>query len=431
MPSLLPQVFLERRVLTTGARRVTYFTIAHNLYSFLAGGFEIALILRLTGSFERIVGFNLLFYGLLYVAFVAGTFLIQSGKASRGFRLDLLAQVFGCAYMMVNFGSLSNPLVLAGFFLFKGVSEGLFWSTRHSALLSCVTDAERDHWSLVLQTVTIVLGVILPLLSGFVISYLILPAPTSGGSRLLPGGYFPVYALTGFLALGALVCSPRLTIAPQTVHLKKVARLRRVGGNRAWMGYLACGAFVSFSVNTSVGILNFSVLKTEFNMGLFSSWIALASAAFFFGVRQLLRRVALTRVKLVFVGSSGEFFSRLVYFFFPTVPGLIGKSLLDSFILPLRSLFGENVIRRRIELLTARQGLSLAEGILFQETVLLVARVVCCLALMVILDTLALDPVTVARAFLLVFLGYSFVDFTFIRMIERGNRKLAKESLEI
>ena len=56
---LLPHVFLERRLLTTGARRVTYFTIAHNLYSFLASGFEIALILRLTGSFERIVVFNL------------------------------------------------------------------------------------------------------------------------------------------------------------------------------------------------------------------------------------------------------------------------------------------------------------------------------------------------------------------------------------
>ena len=423
--------WMERKFLASGGRRVLFFTIAHNLYSLLAGGFEIALILRLTGSFERIVVFNLLYFVLLYIAFLGGTLLIRSGKASRGFRLDLVAQVLGCIYMMVNFHELANPLVLAGFFVFRGTSEGLFWSTRHSALLSCVTDEERDHWSLALQTLTIILGIVLPVLSGFAISYLVLPAPGSGAMTILPAGYFPVYALTGFLALAALIFSPRLSIPPQSVRFRQVSALSRVPGNRAWMGYLALGAFVSVSVSSSVGILNFYVLKTEFNMGLFASWIALASAVFFFGVRRVLQKFVLTRVKLVFVGSSGEFLSRLVYFFFPTVPGLIGKSLLDSFILPLRSLFGENVIRRRIELLTSSRGLSLAEGILFQETVLLISRVFCCLVLIVVLDSLAFDPVVVARAFLLVFLGYSFVDFTFIRMIDRGNRKLVNNPPEI
>jgi hypothetical protein len=430
MDWVLPHRWLERRLLTTGGRRVTFFTIAHSLYSLLAGGFEIALILRLTGSFERIVVFNLLFYVLLYLSFLGGTFLIRSGKASRGFRLDLLSQVCGCAYMMVCFNRLAHPAVLAGFFLFRGISEGLFWSTRHSALLYCVADRERDHWSLVLQTITIVLGVILPVLSGFAISYLVLPAP-SGSTNLLPAGYFPVYALTGILALGSLVCSPYLTIPSQSVHLRRMASLSRVPASRTWVAYLALGAFVSFSVTISVGIMNFYVLKTEFNMGLFSSWIALASAAFFFGIRRLLRTFNLTRVKLVLAGSSGEFLSRLVYFFFPTVTGLVGKSLLDSFILPLRGLFGENIIRRRIELLTASRGLSLAEGILFQETVLFMARVFCCLVLIAVLDALSFDAVTVARAFLLVFLAYSIFDFNFIRMIDRGNRKLTKESPEI
>jgi hypothetical protein len=109
---------------------------------------------------------------------------------------------------------------------------------------------------------------------------------------------------------------------------------------------------------------------------------------------------------------------------FTTVPGLVGKSLLDSFIVPLRSLFGENIVRRRVEVLTQGRDLSVAEGVLFQETILLLARVTCCLVLIVVLNGLAFDPVTVARFLLTVFLGYSFVDFAFIRTIEKGNVKL-------
>lgn len=424
MPPFWPARWVERRLLVSGGRRVAFYTIAHNLYSLLAGGFEIALILRLTGSFERIVFFNLLFYVLLYVAFIGGTLLIRSGKASRGFRLDLAVQALGCGYIMLNFHQLGNSWILAGFFLFKGLSEGLFWSTRHSALIHCVADERRDHWSLMLQTVTIVMGIVLPVLSGFAISYLVFPG-ASGGSSALPVGYFPVYALTGLLALVALIFSPRLAIPPQVVHLHRVASLRRAPGKRAWLGYLLCGAFASISVSLSVGILNFHVLQTEFRLGLFASWIAVASAVFFFGVRKLIQRFALTRVKMVFLGTTGEFLSRLTFLVFTSVPGLIGKSLLDSFIAPLRSLFGENILRRRVEVLTAGRGLSVAEGILFQETFLLISRVACCLVLIVILNVWNWDPVTVARTLLALFMLYPFVDFLFLRTIDRGNRHLA------
>jgi len=427
MSLVLPSAWFERRFAFTGGRKVAYYTVAHGLYTLLAGGFEIALILRLTGSFERIVVFNLLFYVLLYLAFVGGTLLLRSGKASRGFRLDLGAQVLGCLYMMVNFGNLANPWVLAGFFLFKGTSEGLFWATRHSALIHCIRDEDRDRWSLALQTVTILMGVILPVLSGFVISELVFPVPGPGAGPTLPAGYFPVYALTAFLGLGALVFSPRLTLPPQLVHVHRVASLGRAPGKTAWLAYLSLGAFVSISVNLSIGILNFHVLKTEFQLGLFASWIAAASAVFFFGVRKLLSRFPLTRIRMVLVGSSGEFLSRATFTLFTSVGGLIAKSLLDSFVVPLRSLFGENIVRRRVELLSAGRGLSVAEGILFQETVLLLSRVFCCLVLIVVLNLLTFDPVTVARTLLILFLFYSFVDFTFIRMIDRGNQKLARQ----
>ena len=416
--------WFERKLLTSGGRRIAYYTIAHSLYSLLAGGFEIALILRLTGSFERVVFFNLLYFVLLYVAFALGTVSMRSGRASRLFRCDLFIQLLGSLYVMVCFAHLGNSLVLAGFFLFKGTAEGLFWSSRHSALIHCVSDDRRDHWVLALQTVSIVMGVVLPVLSGFAISYLVLPVPLPSGTSPLPPGYYPVYALTATLLLVALLASPTLTIPRQRVLFRSMVRLGRAPQKRVWLGYLAASTVAAFTLTTALGILNFFVLKTEFNMGLFSSWIALASAVFFFGVRRLVRRFPVPRIQMVLVGASGDFFSRLVYAIFLTVPGLIGKSLLDSFIVPLKGLFSDNILRRRVELLAASQGVSVAEGLLFQETVYFLARMAGCLVLIVVLGALPFGPVPVARAVLLLLLLYPFVDFAFIRALDRGNRRL-------
>lgn len=419
---------LDARLFTTDGRKVAFYTLAHSLYTLLAGGFEIALILRLTGLIERVVFLNFFVYILLYLAFAGGTLLLRSGKVSRSFRLDLATQAAACLYMLVNFDNLSNSLILAGFFVFKGISEGFFWSTRHSALLHSVGDAQRDGWALKLQTATIVLGIVLPIISGFVISYLVLPATPAAGTAPLPSGYYPVYALTGCLALLALLVSPRLRIPAQTVSFRKTMALRKVKHSRDWIAYSACGTVSSVTVLMAVGILNFHVLKTEFNMGLFASWIALASAVFFWLVNLARRRLSLPRLGMVLAGDLGDIASKTLYAFCLNLPTLIGKSLLDSFIVPLRGVFGENILRRRAELMAHHNGLSIAEAILFQETVLLVARAITCVGLMVILNLVNASPVPTARLLLFIFMGYGIIDFLFIRRINRGNQTLTEKA---
>src|SRR5688572_6406879 len=159
---------VERKLFNSPGRRIAFYHIAHSVYSILAGGFEIALILRLSGSVERIAVLNLFSYILLYACFALGLAMVRNGKAERGFRIDLAVQTFAGLYMMLNFAHLDNPLILAGFFVLKGISEGLFWSTRHSTLLHTVPDKQRDRWVLSVQTITTVLNVTLPILSGFV-----------------------------------------------------------------------------------------------------------------------------------------------------------------------------------------------------------------------------------------------------------------------
>lgn len=408
--------------LNTSSRRVAFYTLVHNLYGLLAGGFEIALILRLTGSFERIIFFNLVYFVLLYVFFVVGTFLLRSGKASRSFRLDLVVMAASCFYLIVCFGSLGNPWILAGFFALKGVSEGVFWSTRHSAILHCVADENRDRWSMQLQTLAIVLGMILPLLSGFAINYWVWPAGEAMNS-VLPSGYLSVYGLTGVLALVAVLVSPPLEIPAQTVRVRPMVGALRSPQQGTFLVYLFFGDLSWIVVTIALGILNFTVLKTEFNLGLFAAWIAAASAVFFFGLAKLLARFPLSRIRMVFLGASGDAASRILYLIFPTVPGLVAKSLLDSFVVPLTFVFGENIIRRRIELLSQERSLSLAEAVLFQESLYLVSRIVVCTALWLVLRGTGWDPASAARALLLAFAAYGFVDFLLLRSIDLGNRR--------
>jgi len=424
----LPSRWLERTLLTSESRKVTFYTLVHNLYALLAGGFEIALILRLTGSFERIIFFNLIYFLLLYVFFVVGTYLLRSGKASRGFRLDLLVMALSCFYLIAGFGSLGNPLILAGFFALKGVSEGIFWSTRHLAILHCVADEGRDRWSMNLQIMAIVLGIILPVLSGFAINYLVWPTAAPAGISVIPTGYLSVYALTGVLATLALVVSPYLTISPQTLRLKPLLATVKAPRQGSFTAYLFFADLNWVVVTIALGILNFSVLKTEFNLGLFASWVAAASAVFFLGIARLLTRYPLSRVRMVLIGNSGDAASRFLYLLFPTVPGLITKSLLDSFVVPLAFVFGENIVRRRIELLSREQGLSLAEAVLYQESLYLLSRILCCTVLWLLLQGSGWDPASAARTLLLVFAAYGFVDFLLLRSIDRGNKR--SEDLE-
>ena len=161
-------------------------------------------------------------------------------------------------------------------------------------------------------------------------------------------------------------------------------------------------------------------------MGLFASWIALASAGFFFVIHRLRRHFQLPRIGMVALGDMGDICSRTVYWLFFSLTGLIAKSLLDSFIVPLRAVFGENILRRRVELIASQHRLSIAEAILFQESVILAGRVFTCSSLIIIFTLIKADPVPTARILLMVFLAYGLIDFFFVRRIMRGNQVLAQ-----
>lgn len=410
---------LQARLFNSPGKSLGFYILAHSLYTMLVGSFEVAIILRLTGRPDQIIFFNFFMYILLYGFFILGSFLLRSGRSSRGLRLDLLIQASSGLWAVLNFGRLDQTWVLATLFIFKGMSEGMYWSTRHSTILSSIPDKSRDGWFLKLQTITILLNVLVPISAGAIISFVALPPPV--GQELLPPGYYPVFLVSSILAFVAFLVSPTIKIKEQTLTLKRVRGLQKDKGLGTWRLLLSNMAITGIAVPMALGILNFEVLKTEFNMGLFAAWIASGSALFFFFIRWLTRKHPVERSTMVLIGATGESTSRMLYFFFFNLTGLVAKSFVDSFIAPLKSIFGENIMRARIERVSRYHGLTHTEVVLYQESVLFVMRMVACLVLMGLLAFAGTSRIDISRGILLAFMFAGLLDFFLLRKVHRGN----------
>ncbi len=411
----------KESALAGDSRKLAYYSIAHTIYGTLAAPFEIVLALRLSGSFQKIVYFYLALYILLYVSFFAGIFMLRNGKASRSFRLDLILQASSCFYVVILFPLLGNPLVLAGIFVLKGASEGLFWSARHSAMIVSVHDSGRDKFMLSIQTVQIILSIFLPALSGLAISFI--QVPLGGGDNGLPSGYFAAFLFSGCVISLALAFSPKFRIPRQSLAIDKLLIPLRHKENLSWAGFLLVTSISSIAVTISVGILNFTILKREYAMGFFTSAIALASAGFFFIMRRVLANRPANRIALSGIGAVSEFISRFLYIVFPTLGGLIGKSLADGFLVPLKSLFGENILRLRLEQCTLKLGISRGHAILYQETVVFAGRMVIILFLILILNWSTANPEAVARVVLLAFMASGMLEWLLLTRINLANKQ--------
>lgn len=411
---------LKNKIFTNQSRKLFYYSIAHTIYSTLAAPFEIVLALRLVGSFQKIIFFYFALYFLLFVAFVLGSYLIRHGKASRSFRLDLVLQASACLFIVIFFNKLSNPFILIFFFMLRGLSEGFYWSVRHAAILFAVKDSDRDSFGLRLQSIQIMLAITLPAISGFIISFIDINQSLIEGT--LPSGYFPVFLVCAIFIILALLASPHFLISKQELSIKKISILATNKKNKAYMAVLFISSFAGIGIVLSVGILNFSVLKKEFAMGIFASLIALASAVFFFTMQKFKNKIRIERLKMTGIGAFFETSSRLVYLLFPTFYGLVIKSMLDGFLVPLKNLFGENILRIRIEQNAHEYNLSRSESILFQESVVFIARMSALLVLALVFFGTSFSLTTIALTILGIFSVSSILEFFMYRIIDLNNK---------
>lgn len=436
MKALRRFIDVKERLAGPASRRAAYYSLAQAAYACLAGAFEMPMAFRLAGRIDRVALVYALYYTTLLLGFVLGLILLREGKASLVYRLALGLLSCLCIGSAVLFPSMSGIPALVCYFFLRGLAEGLYWSARHRAFLWSVRDAGRDGFALRLQSLVVSLSVVLPLLGGFAITYFG-PMLLRVGEGPLPAGYLPVFLLSGFVTLVALLLSPRFAIGRSPVSFRAALGVFRLGEAVSWRAYIALVSFAGALVSMAAGVQTFGLLKTEFRIGAVNSGIALLSGGAFLLLGKLLAGRAGARMGGVLVGALADFTSRAAYAFAPTTGGLAVKSVLDALAVPLKSLLGENVQFALIERLSrsgqagAPRAPSAGELYLFREFLIWVVRVAACATTGLVLSCLsraggaagAQAPSLTGRLLLAASAPVALAEFLFVRSFARANSR--------
>jgi hypothetical protein len=418
------------------SRRAAYFSLAQAAYSCLAGTFEIPMALRLAGRVEYVVLVYAFYYSTIMAGFLLGLGLVREGKASRLFRLELgLLSGLNLGVALL-YSKMTGIPALALYFLVRGLAEGLYWAARHRTMIWAVQDAGRDGFALRLQSLSVTVSVILPLVAGALIS--LLGAGRGAVNPFLPPGYVPVFLFSSLILALAALASPRLEIGRNPLSFRRSFSFFREREIRRWKSYIALGSIGGSCFTVSAGILTFGILKTEFRIGAFNALVALLSALSFALLGRFLAGRKGARLGGALVGSVADILSRSIYCAAPNAAGLMAKALLDAFAVPLKSLLNENVNLAYIERLCARSGASHAEVYLFRESVIWVSRSLFCafagggLALASALGWgLAADPARGARFLLGFSAAFPLAEYLFIRSFARDNARAEASGPEL
>ena len=391
--------------------RIAFYVITYALYTAIAGSFDVAFTLRITGSFSTLVVLYLFYYSSLAVSFVISTFMVSSGRFSRGFRANLLFQASIGFLMFFLMPSKEHSLILLPYFILKGVSEGFFWSTRHASF-TCLTENEhRDRFMLSLQVGAVLVSVSMPFLAGLFMHY-----------NTVKSGYSGIYVAAAAAALLSMILGPTIIEAsPARPDLRKFRTFLVSRSNRSWRTYIFFSTINGSLALFSSGIVNVGVLKTEFNLGMFTAAAALFSAVFILSIRKRIKGREISRMTYVTIGAGGDFLGRLVYTVFLTIPSLLFKTVCDSFLSPLRSIFSENIIRRRSDLMAAHEGYTPLEPFLFQELFILCARILAFSVCGTVFYIFPLGPFAAARIILCILAFAPLLDVFLLSRIEKEN----------
>jgi len=376
MHPLRQMAALRRGIAASPKRCLAYYTLVQAAYACLAGSFELPMAIRLAGGAQYVAFVYAFYYTTLVSGFCVGSLLGKGGRASLVFRLELglLAALNFAA--VAFFPLMSGIPALVVYFIVRGSAEGFYWSIRHPAFLWSVKDSGRDDFSLRLQSASVIVSVILPVASGAIVSFL--DPSALKANPLLPPGYLWIFLITACVLSLAILASPRFEIGRRPISLKRIRSLGALPESRSYRRYLAVTASGGVAVTLCAGVITFGVLKTEFRIGALNAVIAFLSGLFFLVLRRLLAGKKGARLGGVLSGAAADFLSRLLYSLAPGPLGLGIKTVLDSFAVPLKSLFGENVVRAHVERLSSLTGASVSELYIFQECRLWLGRIATC-----------------------------------------------------
>ncbi len=387
---------LKGRIMPTDSKKIGFYLILQNFYSVFIATFDIALIYRATNSFYSIIFFYYLMYITCSVTFILFSVLFKMKSPGNLFRIAIMFQIILALFGIVFFKHLTGLLFVSGYFVIRGLYEGSIWLGRHSSIIIGINDKKRNSFVLKLQIFNLVVSALAPAVSGAVISFAGSFIKLNGGG--IPSGYFYVFLVSLVLSLLFMIFSPSITFdRGNVISWSNIRRLYCGRKYSAYKYYTISNLLQNGTLVLCAAVINFLILKTEFNLGIFTSAVSVGAAFFYYFIRRRIKNTDKDlRGKFIAFGSGGEVVSRLVYFATFSLPGLISKTFVDIFVVPFKTLFSDNIVKKFIDRIETEDGFNVFEILVFQESLVLVTRV---FVLLVFMGLLALNFTAPLRIF--------------------------------
>jgi MFS family permease len=390
--------------------------VAYYVFAILVLTFDIPFVYRVTGMLESIVFSHFTYFFCVICGYVLFYSLKLKVKVSTLFRLSILSLIVLSAYVMFFYSQMTSLVMLLPMFIIRGIGVSFFALGYHASFLDGLKDKQRDKFYLRFLSIYTLLPVFLPVLGGYIIDNISFPfAPTN---VFLPNGYFPLFLVGAIIGLLLLVFSPEVDLYEDfRSGIKEPLKFFFTKELRAVRNFQIYDSYATATRNTVYGLLGFLILTNEFNLGAFSSVIAVFGSIYFLFIHKLRKKYHIHRIGFYKIGAFSDVLSQIFLLFNPAFVGLIVRSLVTTLISPLKRVFGDNIVRRNYDFYSEELGVSKPNFILFQEVSYFIGRALSFLTIMGFLTFVTNDIQMIFKVFIIFFVFLDSFEYFFLKKI--------------
>jgi hypothetical protein len=391
-----PNFHTLHHLLFSPSRKLSYYMLNYSAFLTLIGTFEIALLFRLYNSIQIIIIYYLFYYTVVSITFHLIPIIFKEIHLSRILKCSMFFCALGCLMGIIFYSSLNSLFFILIFSLFKGIGSGLYWLPRHYGYIKFLNNSDRDSYRITLTTLFTIISILIPIITGFIITYVSLF--TLPENELLPNGYIFIFILGVVLNLVSLTFAPRIEDKLEyTSSSKNICKLlfnKELKDIRNYLFYLSGYGEILL---IAIGVLNFILLKNEFNLGLYGTLISALGILYLMFIKKLEIKEHIQRKRFILIGTIGDTLSFIIFSALPNLVGITIFTIFSTIFVPLKYIFGDNIYFEKLEEKSKKLKLKLTDLIIFDETCHWIARTFFLTLFLIFTQLVTYDPVFTAR----------------------------------
>lgn len=408
-----------KNILHSTNYKLIYYTLSHFFFNIFVFTFDIALVYRVTNTFWSIAVYHYFIHIVLLLTYLFFYNLKTKIKVHDLFRLSIFITILTFFYLISMFSNIHSLNILYGYFFLRSMAVGVFFLGFHTAFLYGLNDKNRDEFSLLLFSVYSLLPVFLPFIGGYIIDYSGLTFLPS--NVLLPDGYFILYIISLVIAVFMLIFSPVLDIYLDTT--KGVKKALKLLFNKELRDVINYQIYDSFSVSIRVvvyGLIAFLILINEFNLGFFTSLIALFGSIYFLFIRHIEKQKNIKRIKFFAVGIIADIFSQIFLLFSLNLVGLLVRAVSNTAAGPLKRIGAENTLRSKYDEYSKKYNINKSHFILLHEVAYTIGRTLAIILFVILVFVFNItDVFNVFKILLSLFILLDLTEYFIIKRISK------------